>query len=236
MSRDSQNAYRHEVKPTAGNNLRYSLTFRCVHWTHLNSTYAVGDSNFGKIKFGEGKSYIGKATPGKLDFAAKIENIEPSKCQSFSNVVIMCGTNNLKEPNVDVLASYKVYKGKLEEIRRLNSRANIIVCPILPSRSSTINQNILNFNQLLFKDLTQSSINVNIVQGFGAFVDSGGLLRNSLHDKRTINDVLHINGSGYGILVKCIKTAIFNAKRTRNRFTTSRLFSNVVRGGPLNPV
>ena len=97
------------------------------------STYAVGDSNFGKIKFGEGKGYVGKSTPGLKDFAPTVESIEPSKCLSYCNVVIMCGTNNLKKSNVDVLKTYKTYKGKFEEIRKLNPKCNLFVCPVLCS-------------------------------------------------------------------------------------------------------
>ena len=90
--------------------------------------------------------------------------------------------------------------------------------------------------QLLFSDLAQSNLKVNIVHGFGAFVDKVGILKDVLHDKRTTEDVLHINETGYKILVKCIKTAVFDVKKTKSKFTTGRLYSNVTRGGPPNPV
>lgn len=235
MTRDSQNVFKHEILPNPSNRVRYSLTFRHVHWTHLNSTYAVGDSNFGKIKFGEGKGCIGKSTPGMKDFAPMVESINPRKCMSHSNIVVMCGTNNLKERDVDVLTTYKIYKGKFEEIRRLNSKGNLFVCPVLPSRNADINKNIIQFNRLIFDDLVKSNLNINVVHGFGGFVDSGGLLRSALHDRRTSEDVLHINAAGYRILVGCIKRTIFNVKNMKNRPSTGRLFSTAVQGTPLNP-
>ena len=234
MSRGSQNVFRHEILPNPTNTIRYSLTFRCVHWTHLNSTYAVGDSNFGRIKFGEGKGCVGKSTPGLKEFAPTVESIDPTKCMSHSNIVVMCGTNNLKQDDVDVLTTYRIYKGKFEEIRRLNPKSNIFVCPVLPSRKLEINQRIVQFNRLIFDDLVYSGLNVNVVNGFNAFVDRGGILKSTLHDKRTTEDVLHINEAGYRILVRCIKTTIFNTKRARNTPSTGRLYSNVTQDQTLS--
>ena len=67
----------------------------------------------------------------------------------------------------------------------------------------------------MFSDLVQSNLKVNIVHGFGAFVDKVGILKDVLHDKRTTEDVLHINETGYKIIVKCIKTDIFDVKRLK---------------------
>ena len=52
MERSSQNYYKHQIDANPNNTVRYSITFRSIHWTYLNSLYAVGDSNFGKIQFG----------------------------------------------------------------------------------------------------------------------------------------------------------------------------------------
>ena len=101
---------------------------------------------------------------------------------SHSNIVVMCGTNNLKQSDVDVLKTYQVYKGKFEEIRRLNSKCSIFVCPVLPSRKLEINQRIVQFNKLIFDDLMHSNLDLKVVNGFGAFVDNGGVLRSALHD------------------------------------------------------
>ena len=67
MKRSSQNFHKHHIDANPNNLVRYSITFRSIHWTYLNSLYAVGDSNFGKIQFGEGKGKVGKSTHGKRD-------------------------------------------------------------------------------------------------------------------------------------------------------------------------
>ena len=212
MTRSSQNIYDHQIVPNPENTLRYSITMRCVHWTYLNSLYAVGDSNFGHIKFGEGKGTIGKSTPGKKEFAACVEDVIPEKTISYKNIVTMCGTNNLKVENANVREIYQKYKGKLEEIRKLSPRSNIFVCPVLPSRDHVINEKVFEFNRFLFDDLVHSGLRINLVRGLNVFLDKNYLLKSIYHDRRTDSDVLHINNSGYCALVKCIKTALFGAK------------------------
>ena len=228
MTRSSQNFYKHQIDVNPNNSVRYSITLRSIHWTYLNSLYAVGDSNFGKIQFGEGKGKVGKSTPGKRDWAATVSDIDPSKSMSYKNVVSMVGTNDLKLPNCDVVKTYQKYKGKLEKMRELNPRCNIFVCPVLPSRSHNINRKIFQFNRLLFDDLVKS-VNVNLVRGLGEFLDHGNLLRTKFHDQRTNEDVLHINDHGYRILVRCIKHAIFSSKSQTSN--TGRTYATVSRPG-----
>ena len=233
MTRASQNDFKHEILPNPDNQVRYSLTFRCTHWSYLNSTYAVGDSNFGHIKFGDGRGKIGAATPGIRDWAAKVDDINPSKSRSYKNVVVMCGTNDLKIPelnNEEILTTYRRYKGKFEEIRKINPKCRLFACPVLPTRDHVINNRVKQFNKLIFNDLAKSNCNVTVVHGFSDFVDhSTGLLRHSLFDKRSENDVLHINDSGYRILVRCIKSAIFSAKSNQgNRLINHPSYSHVV--------
>ena len=225
MERSSQNYYKHQIDANLNNTVRYSITSRSIHWTYLNSLYAVGDSNFGNIQFGEGKGKVGKSTPGKRDWSATVSDIVPSKSMSYKNVVSMVGTNDLKLPDCNVMNTYQTYKGKLEKIRELNPRCNIFVCPVLPSRSQKINEKIFQFNGLLFDDLVKSSININLVRGLGEFLDRGNLLKNTLHDQRTNEDVLHINDHGYRILVKCIKHTIFSSKS--NASSSGRTYASV---------
>ena len=228
MSRQSQNFYKHQVLQNNTEQARYSITLRCVNWTFYNSTYAVGDSNFGRIEFGVGRGKVGAATPGMKDWAPCVSDIKPEKCASFKNVVIMCGTNDLKDSQCDVLKTYQVFKGKVEEMQEVNPHCNILVCPILPSRSREINKKINAYNRYLCSDLLHSELRVNLVQGFQEFADSQGFLKTDLHDLRTPNDKLHINTKGYCILVKLIKQAIFSLKRNKSSHVTGRLYSHVV--------
>lgn len=242
MSRQSQGVFKHEILPNPQNTKRYSLTFRSVHWTNLNSTIAIGDSNFGGLKFGEGKGNFGTATPGKKEWSAKVENIAPHQSLGYQNVVVMCGTNDLKvnmenEEEEEIMEIYKVYKGKFEEIRRINQKCKLFVCPVLPTRDQAINNRIKVFNKLIVTDLLQTNLGVHLVEGFLDFVDqTNWLLKESLFSKHFDGDTLHINNRGYCILVKCIKTTIFRCKNLGKNSTNQRVYSNVVRGGPPRPL
>ena len=91
----------------------------------------------------------------------------------------MCGTNDLKINNNNVLETYQVLKGKVEQIREVNQHGNIFVCPVLPSRDLAMNQRINEFNRLLFHDLQQSNLRVNFVHGFNEFA-AHGILKDTL--------------------------------------------------------
>ncbi len=194
----------------------------------------MGDSNFGRIKFGDGWGTIGRCTPGMKDWAAKVEDIVPLKAASFRNVVTMCGTNNLKSDDCNVEGTYRVYKGKLEEIQRLNPRVNLFVCPVLPTRDGSINDRVFKFNALLRTDLNICGLKVKIVNGLSSFVDNQGLLKAHLHDTRTESDVLHINDAGYCMLVRHIKAAIFGNK-FGSKVHSSRPYARAVRDGLPSP-
>ena len=218
MSRNSQNFYQHRIDSDASfTGERYSITFRCVHWRFLNSTCIMGDSNTSKIEFGCDRKQIGKSTPGKQEFAAIVEDIDAKCCASYSNVVLMVGTNNLKKNNVsvaDVKAIYSTYKGKILEIKKLNKRCKIFVVPVLPTKLVTVNRKIMIFNDFILHDLRQSIDSVSIVGGSARFLDRAtGLLSESL--SKYHNDPLHINSAGVGMLVKFIKESIFQRKQGR---------------------
>ena len=252
MSRDSQNFFRHFIDAALEEEddaTRYSLTFRSIHYTNLNSTFLVGDSNFGQIKFGAGKGFVGASTPGIRTFAKGVDEINPLLSTSYKNIVIMCGTNNLKQEEVqtreDIVNIYKRYKGKIELVRKFNNKANIYVCPVLPTRDRALNEKIFTFNYLLWEDLVQHShLNVKIVRNLGEFLDDqSNLLKVSYHLPRSQwkagkIDSLHLNHtSGVRYLVKCIKDAIFETKREKgSRLASDRLYSNATRGGPEYPV
>ncbi len=139
----------------------------------------------------------------------------------------MVGTNDLREDGAEPLESYKLYKGKIEQIRNHNPKANIFVCPVLPSRNRALNGKINEFNSYLFEDLLQTNLKINIVHGFKEFAGRDGLLRQGLHDSRTASDTLHINDRGYCVLVRLIKHALFSIKRNGGKHTTGRLYSKV---------
>ena len=136
----------------------------------------------------------------------------------------MCGTNDLKHPmeneDEEILTIYKKYKGKFEEIRKLNLKCKLFVCPVLPTRDQSINARTMQFNRLIFRDLAKSNLNVSVVHGFSDFVDRcNGLLKQTLFFY-----------SGYRILVCCIKFAIFSLKSQQSVRSVGRpTYSQVVR-------
>ena len=234
MSRDSQNYFKHEIKSDSTHvGLRYSLTLRCVHWRYLNSMCIIGDSNTKKITFGVGKGTVGESTPGKQVLAYTVEEINPMCCASYKNVVIVVGTNNLRSRNVnnlnDVKSIYSMYKGKILEIKKLNKSCNIFVVPVLPTKLINVNRKVTDFNGLIFRDLSQSCDSVSFVD-VSQFVDRrNGLLLESL--SRSSEDALHISSAGVGILVRLIKTCIFQRKRS-SKIRGSRSFSSIVSDRP----
>ena len=240
MTRASQEFFKHSIKQeeSGDEGVRYSLTFRSVHWSNFNSTVLVGDSNFGPIHFGSGRGKMGQATPGVRLWAATVEDIDPLSCVGYRNVVVMDGTNNLKLDCMNengVVELYKKYKTKIAQIRKYNPRCKLMVCPVLPTKSHKINHKINLFNRYLFSDLSQSNLKVIVIDSFMPFLDKGSNLLKSSLAKPDANDILHIGGRGVGTLVKLIKNCIFTS-RDYNRLVGSRLYSNTTRGGPPDPV
>ena len=163
MSRESQNVYRHRIDADSScNGVRYSLTFRSVHWRYLNSTCIVGDSNTRDIKFGTGKGTVGESTPGRQVYAPTIEMIDPLCCASYSNVVVAVGGNNFKSRDIsnthDVKRIYVEYKTKIMDIQRLNRKCKIFIVPALPTKLMAVIRRIVDFNNLLINDFPLSSV------------------------------------------------------------------------------
>ena len=118
MTRKSQKYFKHEIcSDEQFNGVRYSLTFRAVHWHNWNSTCIVGDSHTKSLKFGTEPGTFGPATPGGKYFAPTVETINPYNCVGYNNVVVMCGINNIKANSVrnqaDIHNIYSLFKGKI---------------------------------------------------------------------------------------------------------------------------
>jgi alkylated DNA repair dioxygenase AlkB len=241
MTRNSQDFWKHSVEkdPNISAAVRYSLTFRSIHWSNFNSTALIGDSNFGPINFGSGKGKLGASTPGSRFWCPTIDKVDPLEYTSFKNVVLMVGTNNLKLEEVDdkeIKELYKLYKTKVSQIRKYNPRCKLFICPILPSKLHNINRKVFKFNSYLYNDLCQSNLSVTLVEGFEQFFDNSTNLLRSTFSRPSPDDVLHLNDRGIKVLVSLIKRAIFYRKNTHNNPVDRRLFSNVLRGGPPSPV
>ncbi len=237
MSRDSQAVYKHRIQkdPTFRGKVRYSITLRSVHWNFLNSAILIGDSNTRPILFGEGRGKVGGSTPGKRVESIHIEDINPPDCSSYSNVVLMVGTNNLKGRALErdvVQDLVKVYRDKIQEIRVFNKQCKIFIVPVIPSCTDTTNKNIGYFNDLVVNGLVQHFRKLFIVWGTSQFADINSGRLSPRFRKSSDQSGLHLNEVGTGCLVRIIKNSIFQSRRIGSRVHSSRSFANVLRTGP----
>ena len=245
MSRKSQDFYKHEIKAgQTQDGTRYSLTFRSVSRWNNNSTCIVGDSNTGSLNFGNDKrKTFGELMPGHRFWAPTIENIDPSVCCTYKNVVVMCGINNIRKQNFnnthELDKIYHQYQSKIAEIRKLNPKCKIFVCPILPTKDYELNRGALYFNKLIFEDLIQRDLDVKCIWGFDEFLDSDGtgLLASSLSkrfNRHQQPDMLHLNLSGVRHLAGLIKQSVFS--RFQGGRMERRVSSNRVNSQPYSSV
>ncbi|KAL5253021.1 hypothetical protein ACHWQZ_G015695 [Mnemiopsis leidyi] len=209
MSRRSQEVFDHEIEQgSMSDGTRYSLTFRCVSWTHKNSTCMIGDSNTRFLRFGSHRrGTFGEQMPGQKFWAPKIRDIDPVSCMGYSNVVLLCGINDIKESHVqcekDVADCYAELKLKIKQIKLLSpSTKAVFVCQLLPTKDLTLNRKVNDFNRLLHFDLFPTCKDVEFVEGFNQFVCNRVLAAElSMHlDRHGRFDMLHLNRAGGRVL------------------------------------
>ena len=220
MTRSSQGWYRHGIEPAESSNDRFSLTFRCVSQKNKRSVIIQGDSNTKNIKFGAGIGTVGETYPGTRIKAAKVSDICPENCIGYSNVVLVCGTNNLRvgyvNNNSDIRKVVDEYKSKLCSIKQLCPASKIFVVPVLPTRNVKMNRNIVRFNSMLSDMLNQSSFGNVFFPGVYSFLDSKGLLSARLTRN---NDDIHLGDKGLAQFVRLIKLWIFECEARERRLS-----------------
>jgi len=229
MSRGSQSVFRHRIDKESTGGIRYSITFRCIHYNFLNSTCILGDSNTGGFKFGEERGTFGKSTPGERHKTLFVEDIDPEKCTAHRNVVLMVGTNNLKSKSIkntgDVRMLCNTYAQKIKDIKQLNKRIRVFIVPVIPSRFENINCKIRDFNRFI-AEFSQKFSNTHIVEGMGELADrtTGALATRFARNPDPSG--LHVNDLGTCVIVKNIKHAIFKRKLSRNgRVVSNRTYA-----------
>ena len=246
MTRRSQEVFSHCIEKGSVADVRYSLTFRSVDWRNKNSTCLVGDSNTGQLCFGSCKrSSFGELMPGQRFWAPKIKDIDPKNCMGYSNVVIMCGINDVKSPDVQceqrVAELYCNLKSKIKQIRKISPKSHVFVCRLLPTKDVILNKKVVTFNRLIYSDLLRTCSGVQCVHGFEKFADHRELLAGELSrtfDRGGFPDMLHLNKYGVRILASLIKRSIFLRihggidKRQHTRRTDGRQYSDVLRDSP----
>ena len=246
MTRRSQEVFSHSIDRESIADTRYSLTFRSIDWRHKNSTCLIGDSNTGHLQFGSCKrTTFGELMPGQRFWAPKTKDIDPSTCMGYSNVVLMCGINDIKGADVQcerqVTDIYCKLRSKIKQIQKLNPKCNIFICRLLPTKDVILNKKVITFNRLIYSDLLRTCSGVQCVDGFEKFADQRKLLAGELSrtfDRAGLPDMLHLNKYGVRILASLIKSSIFLRihggidRRRHTRRTDGRLYSGVLQGPP----
>ena len=224
MTRESQNYWTHRVTSTGK---RYALTLRTVSPYYKKSLLVIGDSNACKYKFGTGKGTMGHWTPGKVEFAAKVNDIKPATCNSASyrNILVQVGVNDLKSMNTvtDVNKISERLMEKCNQIVRLNPKCKLYICPVLPTRDYIMNRKIMHMNRYIEMH-SKNSFNVTLLD-CNDFVDNQGLLRWGFCSKP--GDPIHINNTGVSKIVRILKGHIhykvpYRTQRADGRFFPSR--------------
>ena len=236
MSQPSQFLWTHRMD--AGDpksivkSVRYSLTFRCVGSYYRNSCIILGDSNTKHLKFDTCKSSFGYKLPGKNVPTLTIEDIDPTLCIGYKNIVVHVGINNLKctkipgvhgdTKNINVYNKFEQLREKIDYIRSLCHKSRIVVSPILPTKLDWLNQRALEFNRYLFEYLC--IVNIRSLD-FDSFLDANGVTLSNLYGCYNSNDNIHLGRNGIRKLAKLIKDMVLK------RSTDGRNYASVVRDG-----
>ena len=233
MSRKSQDCFKHGIDRNAewsDADTRISLTFRSVHWRNRQSTIIVGDSNTCGLKFASFGSdssaarmsgTFGNAMPGKQTTAFITDEIDPTLCLGYNNIVVHVGINDIKNDECasegDVRDKYIAFKAKMTSLTHMNRSSRLYVSSLLPTKSPELNKKVKLFNGLLFSDFAKSFRNVKLIDNFSRFSDNLGKLSPSISrefNSRNELDMLHLNETGLRMFSSSIKSTIFYRKRT----------------------
>ena len=212
MSRSSQGWFKHGIpSPEPGHDIdeRFSLTFRTLKRQFNRSILLVGDSNTKGINFGSGSGKVGESFPGNRIKASRVKNIDPYQCIGYANVLIMCGTNDMRCENVtsksDIDCVVDELRQKIGVIKQLCPSSKIFVIPVMPSRIPRMNVNIRMYNSLVDQMLEHCFTDV-WYQGIYSFLDPHGQLSQRLCRP---NDKIHLGPRGIAKLVTYMKTCVF---------------------------
>ena len=140
--------------------------------------------------------------------------IDPCRCIGYSNVVIVCGTNDLRVDNLrgenEIHQLVDILNLKIQQIRKLCPSTKIFVAAVLPSRLPQMNKNIMTFNRLV-GEMLSANFNQSVWHlGVGHFLDSRGLLATNL---TRVGDDIHLGVYGIAKFVRCVKHWVYVRER-----------------------
>ena len=164
-----------------------------------------------------------------------MRDINPEKCVGYQNIFLHCGTNDLRCTEISsdsqIFQLVDQLKDKLTSVKQLCPKANIFVVPVLPSRISAMNRNIMMYNQLVAKMLAKNFPSISF-RGVYSFLDNHGLLKSKLTRN---NDTIHLGPRGISLYVSLMKLHVFQTMKIGqfNRPKTGVSILNRSSGGPL---
>ena len=124
--------------------------------------------------------------------------------------VVATITSNVKTQR-ELHDIYDFLVNKINLIQKSNPKANIFVCPVLPTKSELYNKKALYFINLIRTGLLNSNFGITFVDGFDSFLDSNGFLCQNLSkefDRHQRRDYLHLNWRGVAQLGRLIRNTV----------------------------
>ena len=147
--------------------------------------------------------------------------INASDCIGYSNIVLACGTNDLRVENInhrsDIHQLVNTLQHKISQIKKLCPKSKIFVMPVLPTRIPAMNENIMFYNNMVNLMLMRYDRGI-CFPGLYNFLDNKLLLADDLtRDK----DSIHLGSKGICRYVSCIKRCIFESVKSLSRVNSS---------------
>ena len=221
MARHSQDFWTHHMNQSNNGTVNYLFTFLHASPHFLQLTILLGDSNTARINFGSGKGTLGVWMPGKRVAAMFIEDI-PDACNigPYHNIILHTGINNIKNPynrksNAALISSLR---SKCDDIAHTYPKARVFISLLLPSKSTSLNFQVRQFNNNLI-DFAFVRKNVFIIDHptFGDVLsDSYGRWDTSGNRAcPNVRDTLHLGKKGLNKFAFHMKTAVMGRRKRR---------------------
>ena len=213
FSRKSQAVWSHGIEKSAElQGVRFSITLRTIGKQFNRSTIILGDSNTKNLKFGKGNGTFGFNMPGERLFTPIIEDIDPWTCVGYSNIILHCGINNIKNHNANVKHCANKLINKIEEIKAWCPDSKLTLNPILPTKSGLLNTRARQFNMILFDYIARKQDPLIQKLNFSVFLnEKSGLLKGE-YGRFNSYDQIHLGSWGVRLLVKLIKVRVCGSR------------------------
>ena len=161
----------------------------------------------------KGKGTFGHYMPGETKYTPRIEDLDPSACIGYSNIIVHCGINDIKYNGCNVEECAKRLINKVEAIKSLCPKSKITLNPLLPSKSDFLNARATQFNRILFHYIDTRHDNLLQTVNFNVFQDEKSwLLKEDLGRFNNSRDLIHLGSSGIRLLVTIVKERVCGSR------------------------